>query len=374
MTAHRKKILMVIDHLDAGGAQTLLVDLVTGLDKERFDVLVCSLRKSSQFVAALEKAGARVVVLQQKKYNPLKFFRLLRLIRQEKVDIIHTHLTAARIFGVAAGVAGRVAKIYSHDHSGDEYLRKSPVIAKWILFPLDRFLARWTEKVFAVSQNTCEFNLQIKRIDPQKVIWAPNWIDYARFSGHGRSRQETRRKWCLSESQVVVGTVGRLDEQKGHCYLIDAFPGILEKHPDVVLVFVGDGPLRARLEHQACQRGVFDACHFVGFVEDIETAYPAFDLFVLSSIYEPFGLVLLEAMASCVPVVASDVDGVPEFVDHGKNGFLVPAKDPVAITEAVCRLIEEKETVTSFVASAREMVLRRYDRQIGLARILEHYR
>ena len=145
---------MVIDHLDAGGAQTLLVDLVAGLDKLRFDVMVCALRESTQYVKAVENAGGRVFMLGRSRWNPLKVLSLVKLVHREQVDIVHTHLTAARIAGGLAGKLGGAKAVFAHDHSGDEYLQKSPWLARTVLYPLDRLLARYTEKIFVVSKAT----------------------------------------------------------------------------------------------------------------------------------------------------------------------------------------------------------------------------
>ncbi len=316
------KILMIIDNLDQGGAQTLLVDLVTGINRSHFEPLVCSLRNSqSCFFDSFEAAGVKVFQLGYGRLSPLKLFQLLRLIKKERVEIVHTHLTASRIIGVLAGKLSGVKKIVSHDHSGDEFLHKNPFLALYVLYPLDRFLMRFTDYLFCVSKATALFNVDLKRIPPEKVEIVHNWIDAERFLFSKRCRDELRKSWFIPEDSIVVGSVGRLSEQKGFRYLIEAAPVILKKCPNAIFVIVGDGDERQTLEDLAVELNVRDRIYFQAFMPDIEKAYSAFDFFVLPSIYEPFGLVVLEAMAAGVPVIAADVGGVPEIIQNKVTGF-----------------------------------------------------
>ena len=373
MTATRKKILMVIDHLDAGGAQSLLADLVAGLDKGSFEVLVCALRPSSQYVPALEAAGARVVVFRQSKYNPFKLFRLIWLIRRERVDLVHTHLTAAWIFG---GIAGALAnkRVLVHDHSGDELLKKSPFLSRRVLYPLQRFLSRWIEKHIAVSGATLEFNATCKKIARNTLCVMHNWVDVNRFSEFRMQNREMRRAWDAADEDVVVGVVGRLDPLKGHCYLVEAAPEILRRYPSTLFVIAGDGPLRSKLEMQVGDLGVANRFRFLGFCGQVEAIYTGFNVYVLPSLTETFGLTLLEAMASEIPIVATDVGGVPEIVTHEVNGLLVPPADTEAIVGAVCRILEDPGLAERLVDAARQSVREGFSRERSLERLAGFYR
>ncbi len=370
------KVLMIIDNLDQGGAQTLLVDLVTGINRANFQPLVCSLRNSSpEFLYFFEKAGVKVFQLGAGRLNPLKLIRLLRLIKKERIEVVHTHLTASRIIGVLAGKLGGVKKIFSHDHSGDEFLRKYPLLARYLLYPLDRLFMSFTERLFCVSGVIGRFNIRVKGIRPEKVEVVYNWIDAERFTSSPRWHDELRSRWQIPAGALVVGSVGRLSEEKGLRYLIKAAPIILEKCSQVFFVLVGDGGERQALEDLAVKLNVHKRIIFQGFMPDVEKAYSAFDVFVLPSVYETFGLVVLEAMTAGVPVVASATGGVVEILEDKHNGFLVPPRDKKALAAGVVNLIEHRETMAGpMVAKAKQLVKDKFDRKVAIDRIESFYR
>ena len=185
-------------------------------------MFITSLRKPEAFTDALANSGARIVNLSGGKYNPFKLLSLVKLIRNEHVDVVHTHLTASRFLGVIAGFFGGAKRIFSHDHSGDEYLRKRKWTAKLVLYPLDRMLMSCTDQVLAVSEAIVAFNVDCKKIPKQKVTICHNWIDVGRFSPDLNDRRELRLIWQIPESAFVVGAVGRLSSQKGYRYLVEA--------------------------------------------------------------------------------------------------------------------------------------------------------
>lgn len=370
MVQSRCKVLMVIDNFDPGGAQTLLLDLARGLDRERFEVLIAPLRQPRAYAEALADCGARVIPLRGGKFNPFKLFGLIWLIHRERVDVVHTHLMASRLLGVVAGRLAGAGKIFSHDHSGDEYLRRKQRLARWLIYPLDRLLMRFTDRILAVSESVAEFNVRFKNIPAGKVSVLHNWIDLERFSPRSAERSTLRRLWGLPEDAFVVGSVGRLSGQKGYRYLVEAAPRILSGRPDTVFVVVGEGEDRGALERLAATLGVARSFRFPGFMVEVENAYPVFDLFVLPSIYEPFGLAVLEAMAAGLTVVAAATGGLREIVEDETTGLLVPPGDAEALARGVLHLMEHWESSARPMAErGRQQVHRRFGRQGAIARI-----
>ena len=370
MTPKRKKILMVIDNFDPGGAQTLLLDLVRCLDRRKFEIIIVSLRKPRAHVDALADSGATVVVLRGGKYNPLKLVSLVRLIRKERVEVVHTHLMGSRLLGVIAGRLGGAKKIFSHDHSGDEYLRRKNRLARRLIYPLDRLLMRFTDRILAVSKSVAEFNVNYKQIPGEKVLVINNWIDVDRFFPQSNHRGDFRQRWQIPEQAFVVGSVGRLSRQKGHCHLVEAASRILPKYPETIFVVVGEGEERAALVRLAQDLGVAQAFRLPGFIAEMERVYPVFDLFVLPSLYEPFGLVVLEAMAAGLPVVASATGGVVEIIEDRGNGLLVPPGDAAALAKGILYLLEHRDSVAESMAEqARRLVRTRFDRKGAIDRI-----
>jgi len=371
----RSKILMLIDNFDQGGAQTLLIDLVNGLNKKKFEIIIVSLRKGTAFFDQLEDVEAQIINLSGGKYSPLKLWRLIQLIRREKVNIVHTHLTAARFLGVIAGYLGGARKIFSHDHSGDEYLRKNYFFAKWLLYPLDRILMFFTDQILAVSESNAIFNVKCKKFPTRKVTLCHNWIDADRFSPDLLDRRAFRKLWKISENTFVVGAVGRLSHQKGYRFLVEAAAEILNNAPGTVFVIVGAGEELQHLKDLVYTLEIDSAFRFPGFVSEIEKVYSAFDLFVLPSLYEPFGLVVLEAMAAGLPVVASATGGVVEIVEDRNTGILVPPGDSAALARGIADIMEHRETVAEpMIARAKKMLQSKFDRKTAIARIESLYR
>jgi glycosyltransferase involved in cell wall biosynthesis len=165
----------------------------------------------------------------------------------------------------------------------------------------------------------------------------------------------------LPAQATVVGSVGRLAEQKGYRYLLEAIPTVLASCPDVRFVLIGDGELRASLEAMAEQMGIAGHLVFAGLRPNAELYYPAMDLFVLPSIWEGLPTVVLESMASGVPVVATDIAGARELVQEGITGWLVPPADPSSLAAAILDALARPETRAAFAACAAREVLPQFD-------------
>jgi glycosyltransferase involved in cell wall biosynthesis len=364
---------MIIDHLGSGGAQTLLIDLVRGLNRDRFEPLVCSLRCSKAHGVSLDHTEVKLVQLRGGRFNPLKVFQLIQLVRQGRIDVVHTHLTASRILGTIAGKLGGAKRILCHDHSSDEYLQKYPSVARFVLYPLDRLLMRFTDKVFAVSEATTKFNVEVKKIPKQKVELLHNWIDVERFSGtHGRGHR-LRERWNIPREACVIGSVGRLGAQKDYRSLMRAAPHILCKHPQTYFVIVGEGDEREALERLTDELQIREAIRLPGFMSEVEQAYSAFDIFTLPSIYEPFGLVILEAMASGCPVIATRVGGIPEIIRDEVDGILVPPQNPELLARAINRLIADDRLRTRLAEAGKESVHAGFAKSRAIRRLEEEY-
>lgn len=360
--ARPRKVLMLIDHLDAGGAQSLLVDLVEGLDRARFEPLVCVLRASSLHVPRLRQRGVPVFELGTGRFDPRKFFRLRALMRRERPDIVHTHLSAARVLGGLAVACLGGSKLICHDHSGEESLRKNAAFALWMLYPLERFLMRWTHALIAVSGDTARFARGVKGLPENKIRVVYNGIATRRFeTGDAETGVRWRRAYGIAEDAYVIGALGRLSHQKGIRHLVEAAPRILAAAPGARFVVAGQGPLRGSLEAQARRLGVAEAFCFSGHHGEVEPIYRALDLFVLPSEYEPFGLVVLEALACGRPVIAAAVGGVPEIMENGRDGVLVPPGNPARLAEAVLWLMNAPELAAHLAEKGRARVQEHFD-------------
>jgi glycosyltransferase involved in cell wall biosynthesis len=198
-----------------------------------------------------------------------------------------------------------------------------------------------------------------------KVIY--NSIALERFSPDKVERDAVRRELGISSDNIVIGTAGKLNQGKGVFDLLSAVYRLVDKYPPVRLIFVGDGPERTRLEQEAQRLSMHEKVIFPGVRDDMERMYAAMDIFVLpSTCREAFGMVLIEAMAMGKPVIATPMGGIPEIVDDGVNGILVPPHDPDAIAQAIARYFEDGEFSRKVVLAGRKMVEQKFsDKAMG---------
>jgi glycosyltransferase involved in cell wall biosynthesis len=206
----------------------------------------------------------------------------------------------------------------------------------------------------AVSRASRERLVTYLGLLPRKVVAIPNAVELRRFVGPAEPARRAVRAECgIPADAPVIGVLARLSEQKGLTYLIAAAPAILAAHPETHVLLVGDGPLREDLAAQARALGVDQRVHFVGYRANTVDFLRAMDLFVLPSLYEGMPLSILEAMGAGLPVVATAVDGTPEAVVDGETGSLVPPADPMALAEAVNRVLADRSLAAAMGRAGR---------------------
>ena len=258
----------------------------------------------------LEDLGVEVVHLQGVGRS---LFRLAmafsRHVRQTRPDVIHTHLFDADLVGILTARVFGVRRCFSTIHSSTFF---EPRRHRWRY----RGLALLVSRFFPVSQALSDVLVQRCRVPAARVRVIRNGIDMTRFApSHARGGAVTRGP--------IIGTLARLIPSKGIRFLLDAMPPLLLEYPEALLLVGGGGEEQETLERQARVLGIADRVEFVGPIHDPRDFYRRLDLFVLPSLDEAFGLVVLEAMAMGLPVIGTRVGGVPEVLTHGVNGWLV---------------------------------------------------
>lgn len=348
MRAQPVKVCTVIWSLELGGAEQIVVDLATHLDRRFFEPMVCCLNEKGRFAPQLEMLGVKVVALHKRpKFDPWIIFKLVSVFKKEKVKLIHTHLFTANLWGrMAAKLAG--IPVVSTEHGMDVWRKKHHLA-------IDRFLTPFNERMVFVSEAVRSFyETRIPSLNGKaKVIH--NGINTLNFDS-AVAAAEIRRSLGIGEGRKVIGIVGRLVPEKAHVDFIETIQILLEKHQDVVGVIVGEGKLEEQLKTRVREAGIEDRVIFTGFRSDVSTLYPAMDIFVMTSLREGFPLTILEAMAAGVPVVATAVGGVKECIDHGKDGLLVPVTDTIALVDAISKLLEDKELKARLIQAGKEKV------------------
>ncbi len=358
--------MQMVDVTGRGGAEKALVDLARGLDRRRYAVSVCATRSVGNYQPLLDAAGIPCVVLNRQSRRDLyKLGGLVQVLRRQRVHILHAHLfgsnTWARLLGTLAGVPVIIAHEHGSAKAGHEI---------W----LDRLLYRLGDAVVVPSEASKRFLIEREHLPARAVSVVYNGVDTAQFARH-ESVAVLRRALDLDPAAVLIGSVGRLSADKGgQDSLIQALAQVRQTQPQVGLVFVGDGPLRPDLEALAAQLGLGSTVQFTGVRPDVARLLGALDLFVLPSLHEALPIAVLEAMAVGLPVVTTRVGGVPEVVQDGRNGLLVPPGDSAALAAALLRLVSDPGYAATLGAAGQARVRAEFTLEAMVAQVDQLYR
>ena len=351
------KILYLITELDIGGAEKNLFRLAVGLKDRGWDVSVAALSGRGEVGKWLDAAGVPVHYVEMRsKLEPRWFARLVRLLRRERPDILHTFLFHANAAGRLANLFARVPAVVSSVRVA-ERRRKSHLYVDFLTQAL-------VDAEICVSEGVREFTARRARISESKLVVIPNPVEPLETT---RTRDETRRELGASTTDKVVLSVGRLDVQKGYEYLISAATGILRRRSDVIFAVAGEGPARGALEEAVRAAGIAERFRLLGWRADVADLYSAADVFVLPSLWEGMPNALLEAATFALPMVATDVEGTREIVEDGRAGLIVPPGDAAALEGAIERVLADRGLAQKIGQAVREYV----GREHGMEAFLE---
>ncbi len=301
-------------------------------DPARFDVSLCGLKAEEPASRLLVEQGIPVHHLGRSRFDPRILGDLVALVRQRGARILHVHGYAAADFGrLAARATG--AALVLHEHFADPRMPSYQAVA-------DRLLRHRTDGAIAVSRSTREF-LVTQRFVPEdrvRLIW--NGAPLEEFAPVPRERAlAARRTLGLPDDGLVVGTIGRLNAQKGHRFLLDAAARLLARVGRARVLVAGDGDLMEPLRAQAAALGIAGQVIFAGHRTDVPDLLGALDVFCISSLYEGTPLALFEAMAAGKAIVSTSVDGCREVLEDGVTGVLVPPADAEALAAGLERVL-----------------------------------
>ncbi len=348
-SGRRLRILFVNSIQMFGGGEVWMLRTLALLKEKGHRVwLLC--RPGTRLAQEALRQGIAVRTMRMRgDFDALSIWQVFRLIKRLRIQVVLTNMDKElRFAGIAARLAG-VGAVFPR--RGIDY----PLKDRW------RYRFAYNKLASMVIANSKATARALRRNAPwlpeERIAVIYNGIDPAPFvSGSPRLRQEYR----LPAHARVIGFVGQLDERKGICYLLQAFAEVHRRHPETVLLVVGEGPLREWIVTTAAAYGLARAVILTGFREDVPAVMRSIDMLVLPSLWEGFGIVLIEAMAAGRPVVTTAVSSMPEIVLHGRTGLLVPPGNAQALAEAVCALLEDP-------ARAKRMG------RAGQVRVSEHF-
>jgi glycosyltransferase involved in cell wall biosynthesis len=323
----RPSVVHLVRAFQGGGIETLLLATLPRMRDAGFDVrLLCIARDEGEQAAAFRAAGLAVEHLPvRSRWSPAGLLRLRGALRSAGADLLHTHGYAQNVTGTAAGLLAGVP-VVAHAHGFLEW-KASPKRRR-----MERMLTRWRRAVIACSAAVRDELLEAG-LDRRKVVLLPNAADLGRF----RPRETSR----LSKPPVI-GVLGSLSPAKGHDILLEAMTLLQREGHRPEAWFIGDGERRASLEEEAARRGLAGRVRFLGHRSDVPDLLPRLDVMAFPSRSEGFGLAVVEAQASGVPVVTARTGGLEEVVADGDSGLLVPPGDAAALATALERLLEDE--------------------------------
>ncbi|GAB4552236.1 MAG: glycosyltransferase [Anaerolineae bacterium] len=288
------------------------------------------------YVAHLNQLGIPAAQMEIRRDVDLPLMgRLAAYIRSSGAEAVHTHLIHADWHGIPAARRAGIKHIYTSGHNDDQFRYKLPIRL------IQAYLWRRINAGIAISEAVRQFMLKVEFAPPRKVHTVHYGYQPQPFDPS--LRENFRRELNLPLDAPVFGSVCRLIEQKGLPYALQSFAAIADEFPHAYYVLIGDGLLREALQTQAAALGIADRIRFAGWRADAAARMVAFDVFLMPSLWEGFGLVMLEAMAARLPIIASKVSALPEIVQDGVTGLLAPPRDVDRLAAHMRYLLRDRQ-------------------------------
>jgi glycosyltransferase involved in cell wall biosynthesis len=371
------RIVYHLNGWDLGGMEHHALALGRGVARAGWQVavLLLDLPVLDPLIAGFGAAGVTTHRLpvrgeQSAARRIVAAWRTRGLLRQMAPAILHQHRAMGREgrWTVFAARAARVPIVVVTEHF-TAYRTTGP--RRQVNAAVDRLV----DRIVVVSEHDYRAQLSETGRPAAKIVCVHNGIDVTRYQPAPLEAVAARRTELGIPADVpVIGTVARLEEVKGVSYFLRALPALAQRWPGLVVLIAGEGTIRQALEAEAAALGVAGYTRFVGRVSDVPVVMSLMDVVVMPSIEEPFGLVAAEAMSVGRPLIASRTGGLPEIVEDGDSGLLVPPADPVALAQAVDRLLADPVLRDRLAAAGQRRVAAQFTQEVMTNKTLALYR
>ena len=349
------RLMYLVHSLDVGGTERLILDLVQRYRLEAA-VSVCCLDRLGRWGEALKQQDIPVHCLDRQPGLDLRLvWRLGRLLRRERVTLLHCHQYTSFFYGALASVFSPATRVLFTEHG-----RAYPDIVSPKRKLANRALVRLADGMTCVSNAVKQALITLEGIPAERIDIIYNGVDTQRFAMSEESRLALRMEFGIAGEDPIVGTIGRLDPVKDHRMLLQAFARVRTRVPRAHLMIAGDGDMREPLEQSARSMGIDQAVSFLGFRSDVPRLLGLYDVFALPSRNEGMPVTILEAMSAGIPVVATAVGDNPYVVVNGVTGFICPPGDSVSFADALTSLLGDPITRQRMGHAGRERVLREF--------------
>ena len=352
------KILELIDGGFLGGGQTNVLSIIKNIDKEKFDVSVAA-RGEGKFETAVKKLGIEFFPIDMPKFLRTKYLRNVQALHEkENFDIIHSH-------GGVAGFYGRLMKKHNphiksvHTIHGIHYIHINKFLVRSFSKSIEQYLVQFTDKTICVTRSDFVTAVDLKITDEFKTVVIPNGIDISEFSVHEKNTK-LLKDIGLEQNNFVIGNISRFDVQKNQKLIIQAAYFLVKKYPEMRFVFVGAGEYLKRVTEYTRLAGLGKYIVFIGEKENTKDFYSIFDVFVLPSFWEGLPYVLLEAMASKLPIICSNLPGLNEVITDNYSALTINPHNVDELFNSITNLYNDEELRCKLMVNAHEAV-QKYD-------------
>jgi len=325
----KTKILYLISGSEIGGAEKMLLLLAEKISLRNFSPVIVSVKGKGRFTEAVENKKLKIYTINLKK-NPFSFFQLIKILKKEKPEILHTFLYAGNIAGRIASVFTNIPVVVSSQRSTDDW-------RKWYHWKIDYVTSKLCDVIVSNSHKGKKVLMEKSRIPGEKISVIPNGIEIKE-----NVIPVSKKDLHIKKGQWVIGTVGNLRKPKGHIFLIEAASYILKEFHQTKFIIVGDGNLKEFLIKETMKRKIRANFIFPGFQPHPERIMSILDVFILPSLWEGCPVSLLEAMSLRKPCVATEVGDVPFLIQNGENGIIVPPGNSRILAQSVVKLLKNE--------------------------------
>lgn len=351
------KILYILE-ATSGGTQKHVIDIAKKIDKSEFQIdIVYSTNRNKNFVqesnSIFNKTYGLPITRSGSPSDIVNILRIRKIIKQNNYDIVHCHSTKAGFVGRLATFLSNHPNVVYSPH-GFMFCDTRIKLRRLLYLNLEKYLGYLTNKLIAVSGSERDLALQHNIVPNKKIITLYNSIDPSDFDDFNYVNK-VPDKMLQNNSEIIIGTVGRLYYQKDPITLIKSFKIINERFPNTKLIIVGDGPLEQVCIKLINELGLETKIDLAGYQKNSKSYYKMFDIFILSSHYEGLPYALLEAMSMGIPSVGTDVVGIKDLILHGKTGYLAQEGDYQGLADAVIKLLDNPELLSVFSENAKKI-------------------
>lgn len=359
------KIVHVLSNLSLGGAQVLVFDILKNLIKKNDLELSVITIDSGEYKEKYENAGIRVYDLNEKGLiNPKIYFKMKKLLLEIKPDIVHTHLNKADFYGRIAAKQTGVKVIFSTCHNYSSHHKGADINKKSMFDRIDDVVISYSKSnLIAISEIVKKYLVNRNRRYEKntELIYNGLNVDKEKYILNEDELLNLRNEYNYLKSDFIISILGRLDIQKGHDFFIRSVKEFLTGNKNVKVLILGDGKLRNDIEKLISDSNLSEQIRLIGFQQDTERFIEMSDLICVPSLWEGFGLVIIEAMIKGKLVLASNTGGIPEIIEDNVNGFLFETADKKDLIKNLDYIYENRNDLDEIRKNAVETVKSKFD-------------